>query len=206
MTVFTLARQKPALRGAAAMLSLSLLLPACQNPSATNAGGQPLTAEQQAMRQQSQRWNQTAATGALVGLAAGMAVAERNLGFENREANASQRIQSAQQIANNLNNAAASSEAVAKQNQQKLAQLDRQYRAGQITAAQYRNETETMRQDAELMRKTAGEARDARQRLVASSRQVPQLMNEEAKIDQAQRRLESAADDLESALRRVPTA
>ena len=57
----------------------------------------------------------------------------------------------------------------------------------------------------ELMRKTAGEARDARQRLVASSRQVPQLMNEEAKIDQAQRRLEAAADDLESALRRVPT-
>jgi hypothetical protein len=30
-------------------------------------------------------------------------------------------------------------------------------------------------------------------------------MNEEAKIDQAQRRLEAAAADLESALRRVPT-
>ena len=236
MNMFTLPRKKPALRGAAALLSLSLLLPACQNPN-VGAGGQPLTAEQQAMRQQSQRWNQTAATGALagaatgaaaaaafgrgntgqnaligagigalVGLAAGMAVAERNLAFENREASASQRIQSAQQIAGNLNNAAASSEAVAKQNQQRLAQLDRQYRAGQITAAQYRAETATMRQDAELMRKTAGEARDARQRLVASARQVPQLMNEEAKIDQAQRRLESAADDLESALRRVPTA
>jgi gas vesicle protein len=188
------------------------------------------------MRQQSQRWNQTAATGALagaamgaagaaafgrgntgqnaligagigalVGLAAGMAVAERNLGFENREASASQRIQSAQQVASNLNNTAAASEQVAKQNQQRLAQLDRQYRAGQITAAQYRNETASMRQDAELMRKTAGEARDARQRLVASARQVPQLMTEEAKIDQAQRRLEAAADDLESALRRVPT-
>lgn len=235
MNMFTLPRKKPALRGAAALLSLSLLLPACQNPN-VGASGQPLTAEQQAMRQQSQRWNQTAATGALagaatgaaaaaafgrgntgqnaligagigalVGLAAGMAVAERNLAFENREASASQRIQSAQQVANNLNNAAASSEAVARQNQQRLAQLDRQYRAGQITAAQYRAETATMRQDAELMRKTAGEARDARQRLVASARQVPQLMNEEAKIDQAQRRLESAADDLESALRRVPT-
>ena len=235
MTLIAQARRKPALKAAAALLSLSLLLPACQNPN-VGASGQPLTAEQQAMRQQSQRWNQTAATGALagaavgaagaaafgrgntgqnaligagigalVGLAAGMTVAERNLGFENREANASQRIQSAQQVANNLNNTAAASEQVAKQNQQKLAQLDRQYRAGQITAAQYRSETATMRQDAELMRKTAGEARDARQRLVASSRQVPQLMNEEAKIDQAQRRLEAAADDLESALRRVPT-
>jgi hypothetical protein len=235
MTVLAQARRKPALKGAVALLSLSLLLPACQNPN-VGASAQPLTAEQQAMRQQSQRWNQTAATGALagaamgaagaaalgrgntgqnaligagigalVGLAAGMAVAERNLGFENREANASQRIQSAQQVANNLNNTAAASETVAKQNEQRLAQLDRQYRAGQITAAQYRAETETMRQDAELMRKTAGEARDARQRLVASSRQVPQLMNEEAKIDQAQRRLEAAADNLESALRRVPT-
>jgi methyl-accepting chemotaxis protein len=135
-----------------------------------------------------------------------MAVAERNLGFEKREASASQRIEAAQQIASNLNNTASASEQVARQNQQKLAQLDRQYRAGQITAAQYRNETATMRQDAELMRKTAGEARDARQRLVASAREVPQLMNEEAKIDQAQRRLDAAASDLESALRRVPTA
>ncbi len=235
MTVLAIARSKPALRSAAAILSLTLLLPACETTQ-TGAGGQPLTPQQQAMRQQSQRWNQTAATGAvagaalgagigamsrgrntgqnaligagigaLVGLAAGMAVAERNLGFENREANASQRIESAQQIAQNLNNTAAASEQVAKQNQQKLAQLDRQYRAGQITAAQYRAETATMRQDAELMRKTAEEARDARQRLVASARQVPQLMNEEARIDQAQRRLETAADDLESALRRVPT-
>ena len=235
MTLFALARRKSTLKSAAALLSVTLLLPACQNPN-VGASGQPLTAEQQAMRQQSQRWNQTAATGALAGAATGaaaaaafgrgntgqnaligagiglvaggllgMAVAERNLAFENREASASQRIQSAQQVANNLNNAAASSEAVAKQNQQRLAQLDRQYRAGQIIAAQYRTETATMRQDAELMRKTAEEARDARQRLVASSRQVPQLMNEEAKIDQAQRRLEAAADDLESALRRVPT-
>lgn len=145
MTLLASARQKPALKSAAVLLSLSLLLPACQNPNAS-ASGQPLTAEQQAMRQQSQRWNQTAATGALagaatgaaaaaafgrgntgqnaligagigalVGLAAGMAVAERNLAFENREASASQRIQSAQQVANNLNNTAAASEQVAKQ-------------------------------------------------------------------------------------------
>ncbi|MFN9093907.1 MAG: hypothetical protein ACK5WN_06375, partial [Alphaproteobacteria bacterium] len=72
MTVLALARRKPALRGAAALLSLSLLLPACQHPN-IGARGQPLTAEQQAMRQQSQRWNQTAATGALAGAATGAA-------------------------------------------------------------------------------------------------------------------------------------
>jgi hypothetical protein len=72
MTLFALARRKPALKSAAALLSLTLLLPACQNPS-MGASGQPLTAEQQAMRQQSQRWNQTAATGALAGAATGAA-------------------------------------------------------------------------------------------------------------------------------------
>jgi hypothetical protein len=41
--------------------------------------------------------------------------------------------------------------------------------------------------------------------LLESSRQVPQLINEESKIDSAQRRLESSASDLEAALRRVPT-
>jgi gas vesicle protein len=240
MTVMALARRKPALKTAAALLSLSLLLPACQNPNvgtSPGASSRPLTAEQQAMRQQSQRWNQTVATGALagaatgaaaaaafgrgntgqnaligagigalIGLAAGMAVADRNLGFEKREASASQRIEAAQQIAANLNNTATASEQVARQNRQRLAQLDRQFRAGQITAAQYREESETMREDLALMRTTAGEARDARQRLVASAREIPQLMNEEAKIDQAQRRLDGAADNLESALRRVPTA
>lgn len=226
-------RRKPATRAAAAVLSLSLLLPACAAPE---AGAGSLSPQQQALRQQALRWNQTAATGALAGAAAGAGigamanrenagtgalvgagigllaglmagtvVANRNLGFENREQSASQRIAAARQIAQNLDNAAASSEQVATQNRQRLAELDRQYRAGQLTTAQYRRQTETMRQDLEVMRKTATEARDARQRLLASGREVPQLLNEEAKIDGAQRRLESSASDLETALRRVPT-
>jgi hypothetical protein len=146
-----------------------------------------------------------AGVGLLAGLAAAALVANRNLAFEQRELTAGQRVEAAQQIAENLNNAAASSERVTRENRRRLAELDRQYRAGQITAAEYRGTTETMRQDLEVMRKTAGEAKDARQRLVASGREVPQLMNEESKIDGAQRRLEVSAGDLESALRRVPT-
>lgn len=151
--------------------------------------------------------------GALIGALAGLAigalmgagVADRNLGFENRELNAGQRIEAARQIAQNLETAAATSEQVANQNRQKLAQLDRRYRGGQITLAQYRSEISGMQQDAEVMRSTAKDARAARERLLESSRQIPQLMNEESKIDSAQRRLESSASDLESALRRVPT-
>jgi hypothetical protein len=231
--------RKPGMRVTAAVLSLALLLPACETPGVGSAYGAPvgpLTPQQQAMRDQSARWNRTFATGALTGAAAGAGigalasrdhgtgaligagvgllagaiaaamVANRNLAFENREGTATQRIAAAQQIADNLNSAAAASEQVAADNRRRLAELDRQYRAGQITAAQYQAQTATMRQDVAVMRKTATEARDARQRLVASAREVPQLMSEESKIDGAQRRLEVSADDLEAALRRVPGA
>lgn len=236
MTSPNTARRTPAIRAAAMALALALLLPACQTTGATGmANTAALTPQQQALREQSERWNRTAATGALAGAAlgagtgaliggrnrgtnaligagiglvggllAGAVVADRNLAFENRELTAGQRIEAAQQISANLNNAADASERVTQENRQTLARLDRQYRAGQITSAQYRGETEAMRQDVDLMRKTAGEAQDARQRLVASGSEVPQLMREESKIDSAQRRLEVSASDLEAALRRVP--
>lgn len=194
-----------------------------------------LSPQQQQLRQQSQRWNRTTLTGAgvgalsgaalgasvggnrgegaLIGALAGLAlgalagagVAERNLGFENRELSAYQRIEAARQISQNLETAAATSERVANDNRQKLAQLDRRLKGGQITSAQYQSEIKSMQQDAEVMRKTAKDARDARERLLASSRQIPQLLNEESKIDAAQRRLETSASDLEAALRRLPT-
>lgn len=229
------AHRKRTIRSMAVVLSFALMLPACGTPGAADVTNAALTPQQQALRDQSSRWNQTTMTGALAGaalgagagalvggknrgtsaligaglglaagLAAGAVVANRNLAFENREMSAGQRIEAAQQIAVNLNNAAAASERVTQDNRQKLAQLDRQFRAGQITSAQFRGETETMRSDVELMRKTAAEAQDARQRLVASGREVPQLMREETKIDSAQRRLEVSAGELETALRRVP--
>jgi peptidoglycan hydrolase-like protein with peptidoglycan-binding domain len=108
-----------------------------------------------------------------------------------------------QQIAENLSNAATSSEQVTQQNQQKLSDLDRQFRAGQITETQYRNQTASMSEDVQLMRQTADQARDVRQRLQASTQQSPQLASEEAKIHQAQRRLEVAADGLEAAINSI---
>jgi hypothetical protein len=228
-------RGKTPKRMAAMALSLLLLLPACQTPG--GVGGAALSPQQQALRDQSDRWNMTVGTGALVGAGAGAgigaaaagrnnraagavigglvgliggavagtAIANRNLAFENRELSASQRIESAEQIAQNLNNAASTAEQVTQENRRKLAQLDQQFRGGQITAAQYRDASASMRQDAELMKRTSGEAREARERLVASARTQPQLMSQEAKIDSAQRRLEVSASDLEDALRRVPT-
>jgi hypothetical protein len=126
--------------------------------------------------------------------------------FSSRNTSANLRLLAAGDVARNLFRAVEVSQRVSFQNKQRLAQLDEQYRAGQITVAQYRAETETMRQDAELMRKTAGEAREARERLVASARELPQLNGAKALVDFSQRRLDTAATDLESALRRVPMA
>ena len=213
-------------------LALLMLLPACEG--GMGASG-PLTPQQQALRDQSKRWYQTAATGALagaatgaaigalassnnrgsgaligagigllVGLAAGAMVAERNLGFEKREASAQDRLASAQQISANLQQAAATSEQVTAQNKQKLAMLSRQYDAKQITAAQYRTETNAMREDVELMRKTANEAGEARQKLAANASEVPQLMSEDPKIRSAQQRMDRSANELDAALKSVP--
>jgi hypothetical protein len=221
---------------AAMALSLMLVLTACQTPGSA-AGAAGLSPQQQALREQSNRWNMTVGTGALVGAGggaaigaaaagrnnraagavvgglvgliggavAGTAIANRNLGFENRELSAAQRTESAQQVAQNLNNAASTAEQVTQDNRRRLAQLDQQFRGGQITAAQYRDESASMRQDVDLMKRTSGEAKDARQRLVASASNQPQLMAQEGRIDSAQRRLEVSANDLEDALRRVPT-
>ena len=214
-------------------LASVLMLAACQSGVGGSSG--PLTPQQQALRDQSNRWWQTTATGALAGAATGAAigalassgnrgsgaligagigllagtlagamVAERNLGFEKREASAQDRIASAQQVAANLQQAAATSEMVTQQNLQRLSALQRQYEAKQISAAQYRAETNAMREDVDLMRKTAQEAGEARQKLAANAQQVPQLMSEDPKISSAQQRMNKSANDLDAALRTVP--
>lgn len=220
------------MRKTALALALLMFLPACEG--GMGASG-PLTPQQHALRDQSKRWYQTAATGALagaatgaaigalassnnrgsgaligagigllVGLAAGAMVAERNLGFEKREASAQDRLASAQQISANLQQAAHTSETVTHQNKLKLAALARQYEAKQITAAQYRAETNAMREDVELMRKTANEAGEARQKLAANASEVPQLMSEDPKIRSAQQRMDRSANELDAALKSVP--
>ena len=67
--------RKPATRMMVAALSLGLLLPGCQNagaPGVSNAVA--LTPLQQTMRDQSSRWNQTVATGAVAGAALGAGI------------------------------------------------------------------------------------------------------------------------------------
>lgn len=150
-----------------------------------------------------------AGIGALAGLAAGLIagalVAERNLKFERRELSASARISSAQQTSSLLQMQATAAEALVTKDQQRLDQLDAQYRANEITAVRYKAEAATIKKDAELIRESANDAKSAREKLVTSSAQVPALMNEEPKMGDAQRKLELSADQLEEKLKRIPT-
>ena len=66
---------KPATKMTVAALSLGLLLPGCQSASAPGASNAVvLTPLQQTIREQSSRWNQTVATGAVTGAALGAGI------------------------------------------------------------------------------------------------------------------------------------
>ncbi len=88
------------------------------------------------------------------GALTGLFVADRDLGFETREATAHDRIVSARQVAANLGQAAVTSEMATSQNRQRLTALARQYGGKQITAARCRAETKPMRDDVDPMRNT----------------------------------------------------
>ena len=145
------------------------------------------------------------AIGAVAGAVAGTMVAERNLKFERRELSANDRIQSAQQTSTLLQSQAVKAEALAKKDQDRLDELDAQYRANAITAARYRSEASTIKKDAELIRESANDAKSARTKVVASGAQLPKLLDEEPKMGAAQRSLEQSADQLEEKLKRIPT-
>lgn len=142
--------------------------------------------------------------GGVAGLMAGASMADRTLGFENREASANQRIASAQQAASSFEQAARTAEQVTAENSRRLEALDRQYRARQITAAQYRAAAQPIMQDKELMERAAADARTMRQRIIGQGDAVPGITAAEARIGPAQRSLESSAAQLDELLRRVP--
>ena len=143
--------------------------------------------------------------GLVVGLVAGAMVAERNLQFERQDISAAQRIQAAQQTAQQLQQRAATAEMVARENREKLDQLDTKFRAQQISANKYRAEAATIRKDVELIKESAAEAKNAREKLVTSSSQVPALIQEEPKLRDAQHRLERAEKELNETVKRIPT-
>lgn len=212
-------------------VSLSLVLNAC---TAVPGNDPRLTPAQNELRQTNARWNQTVATGAVAGAAtgavagaalsrnrgrgaligagvglvggvvAGAVVANRNHTFTDRSASAQSRIENATMTANALEAQAGAAQQVVAQNRIDLANLDRQYRARQVSAAEYRERTETARADLVQMNQGVQNGAAAREQINRVSGDMPELRVEENRIGPAQRRLEASANDLEEMLRRVP--
>lgn len=214
-----------------AALVLSLSLGGCVTASES---AENLTPAQRELRQQTQRFNETVATGAVAGAALGCLVgvlassrnrgagcavgagvgalagggtgyyiASRNEQYASREQAANARAAAARKEADDLARTADVAERVTRENKAQLASLDQRYRAGQLTAAQYRAQTEAMREDAKTIRKASEEAGKAQSAMNsdggAAREQAP-------RVAQAQRRLDSSARELEEALNRVPAA
>lgn len=142
--------------------------------------------------------------GLLTGLVAGSVVANSNQRQAQSAQTAEERLASAQQAAQQLEQTANAAEQTATDNRARLAQLDRQYRAGQVTAAQYRAEAATMREDVQVMRKAVTDADKARLQMTQAVNSTPGLAAQERKLGEAQSRLSFSATELEDALQRVP--
>ena len=143
--------------------------------------------------------------GGVAGLAGGIFVADRNYQFANRELSSQQRVDAANAQITRLDALAGAADATAAENRRKLDNLDRQYRAGQITAAEYGQRTESMRKDLEEMQKAVGNAKEMREELISSAGSLPQLQEAEERMGPPQRRLEASAAELDEMLQRVPT-
>jgi hypothetical protein len=206
-----------------------LLLQAC---ATTNANNEPLSPAQQELRAQADRYNETVATGVVVGAvalgilgallggrnsrgegaaigalagaalggAAGNYIAARNERYASREQAARARADAANRETAAFERTALAAEQVAKENRIRLAQLQARYKAGQITAAQLRAQSETARKDLALMNEAIGQSRKVEGAMAADG--VPQA----ASVADSRRRIEEAARELEGALAQVPAA
>lgn len=223
--LISLARARPLAAAAAALLLLS----AC---ATTNPGGEPLSPAQQQLRAQADRYNETVATGVVVGAlalgllgallagprnrgqgaaigavagaamggVAGTYIAARNERYATREQAAQARIAAANREAAELERTALAAEQVARENRERLAQLQARYKAGQITAAQLRAQARTAQQDLELMQGAIEHSRKVEGAMRADG--VPQA----ASVQDSRRRMEEAARELQGALAQVPAA
>lgn len=214
---------------------------------ATGGGGgygydEPLSPAQAALRQQTDRFNDTVATGAvagallgalvgalsdsknrgrgaLIGAAAGGAlggasgyyIASQNEQYASREQALDARIQAASNEANSYRQIAASSARVAADNRRKIALLEQQYRAGQISAKDYRNRTASMQEDLRLMDEALSNADEVRQKMAEDSSHVggqgrANLNQAQADIGRSTQDIARSRDELARALASVPDA
>ncbi|TDP44988.1 YMGG-like glycine zipper-containing protein [Zavarzinia compransoris] len=239
-------QRKTALRlGGTLVLVAALGLGGCVSNSYSFGGGdyyEPLTPAQAALREQTDRFNETVATGAVAGAllgalvgaladsrnpgrgaaigaaaggvlggASGYYIASENEQYASREQALEARIQAARNEAASYRQIAASSSKVAAENRRKLAQLEQQYRNGQISARDYKARTAAMHEDLRLMDEALSNAGEVRQKIYDDSGYAgPQgrasLGQSNADIARSAEEIARSRDELARALATVPDA
>ena len=204
--LISLARCRPA----ALALACALGLAGC---ASTYDDGRPLTPAQRELRAQNERFNETIATGAvvgavigatagaMVGAAAGHYLATRNERYASREQAAIARTQAAEREAAEFAKTARAAEQVAAENRARLRQLEAQVRSGQATVAQLAAQRRAAEQDLALMDSAIGNARK-----VEDAMRQDGVPDQAASVAESRRRMEESARQLREALGQSPKA
>lgn len=187
-------------RTTAFALIAALSLAGCAADGSGFGGGtsdQPLTPAQQQLREQSNRYNTTLATGAVVGAlvgagvgalvsrdrskgalygaaiggavgtGAGYYVATQNERYANREQEINSRITAARQENETYRQSLVTIQQVVAEDRQKIAALNQRYRQGQVNQAQMRSEVSAIEEDRNRIQRTQEAIGATRQRVEA---------------------------------------
>lgn len=154
-----------------------------------------------------------AAAGAAVGAGAGYLVAAQNQDYASAEARLNAQIQAAQQDAARYRTIVDTTRAVVNSHKQNIAQLNQQYRAGQITAAQYQDQVSSISGDLESIQSLIDENRtivgayeEEIAALRSSRRDASQLVAARDEMVLQRQNLEKEYDDLLEAVDAAPVA
>lgn len=151
-----------------------------------------------------------AALGGAVGAAVGYNVARRNYAQARTEDNLKQLIAAANQDADAYHRSAMASRDIAKEARIKIAALDAQYRARQITAEQYKQAAMTYKSSQDIMQEQLNSSSDKITAMRAdaahqSAGDRNELLNDAHSVELARRALKESSDSLAATLAMVPS-
>jgi hypothetical protein len=151
-----------------------------------------------------------AALGGAVGTAMGYIVARKNYLQAKTEQNLKQLIAAANGDADAYHRSATASRDIAAEARTKIAVLDSQYRAKQITAEQYRQSAQSYKTSADIMQTqlTSSTVKVNEMRTDAQSQtgeDRTELLNDARQVEAARRALKESSDSLASTLAMVPS-
>jgi hypothetical protein len=151
-----------------------------------------------------------AALGAGVGVAMGYIVARKNYLQARTEDTLKQLIAAAHQDADSYHRSATASRDIAAEARVKVAALDKQYRAKQITAEQYRQSAQSYKASSDIMQSQVASSAEKVTAMRSDAQSQTgedrtELLNDAHQVELARRALKESSDSLAATLAMVPS-